>query len=67
MQKFFEKHIDSFEAKDAIKLIDKHVDKAKDLCSEYDMSYLNHLATAFEMINDYFLEKGLDVRTHKKA
>lgn len=67
MHKFFEKYISAFEAKDALKLIDKHVDKAKDLCSEHDPAYLDHLALAFDMIHDYFIEKGIDIRTQKRA
>lgn len=62
MQKFFEKYINTFEAKDAVKFIEKHVDKAKELCKEDDSKYLDHLAIAYNMIQDYFSEQGLDIR-----
>lgn len=67
LHRFFEKHIGTFDEKDAVKLIDKHVDKAKDLCSDYDKTYLKELALAAEMIEDLFQVKGLDHKTYLKT
>lgn len=66
MHKFFEKYISTLEPKDALKMILKKVHKAKELCSEYDDNYLKELASAHDMIEDYFQVKGMDVKTHNR-
>lgn len=67
MHEFIKKYATSFEPKEAIRLIHKKVEKAEELCKESDKKYLDHLATAHDMIIDYFLTKGVDIRTQERA
>lgn len=64
LTKFFEKYMTSFDSKDALKLIAKKVERAKELCHEKDERYIDELATVHHMIEDYFEAKGLDTKNY---
>lgn len=67
MVEFLKKYASSFEPKDIIKMVHRKIEKAEELCKEGDKEYLDHLATAHDMIDDYFLTKGVDIRTQLRA
>lgn len=67
MKKFLEKYIDYLEPKDAMKMISKRLHKAKELCEEHDEDYMRELATAYDMIEDYFDYKAVSLDGHKRA
>ena len=60
MKVFFQKHPFDLTELDAIKMIDKKVDLAVEKCERGDNSYLEDLAKAYEMIEDYFSELELN-------
>lgn len=63
MEKFFEKYIDEYDEYDAIKLIDKKVDKAKEKAKSGDPTYKHCLAEATEMLLDFFESMGVNYKT----
>jgi len=56
MKTFFQKHPAELDNLTAVSMIDKKVDSAIKKCKEGDESYLNDLAKAFEMLDDFFNE-----------
>jgi len=62
LTQFFVKHPMEFSVMTAVKLIDKHVDKAKDCLKDNKDSkeYLKYLKEAAVMITDLFAELGED-------
>jgi hypothetical protein len=60
MKAFFQKHPFDLTELDAVKMIDKKIESAVEKCEQDDKSHLEDLAKAYEMIEDYFSELGLN-------
>jgi len=60
MKVFFQKHPFDLTELDAVKMIDKKVDLAVKKCEKGDDSYMEDLAKAYEMIEDFFSEMNLN-------
>ena len=56
MRAFFQKHPAELDYSVAVSMIDKKVDHAVKKCKDGDESYINDLAKAYEMIDDFFNE-----------
>lgn len=60
MKAFFEKYPVELKESTAIKMIHKVVESAEQKCKAKDPSYMQELATAYEMIEMFFGEKGVN-------
>lgn len=58
MERFFARYAKELDSI-ALKMIDKDVDKAKELCRMGDRDYIKYLASAHNKISDYFEDKGI--------
>lgn len=56
MKIFFQKHPAELDSSTAVSMIHKRVDLAEKKCKQGDQEYLNDLAKAYEMIDDFFNE-----------
>lgn len=63
MKAFFLKHPIELDDLVAIKMIHKKIESAEHKCKKGDESYTTYLAKAYEMLEDYFNESGIDPST----
>lgn len=60
MKAFFDKHPMEFTEKVAIKMIHCAIEKAEKKCKKKDPTYVHDLVKAHGMLEDFFIEKGIN-------
>jgi hypothetical protein len=63
MEAFFKKYPLKFNDMTAIKMIHKKIEESQEKCKKKDPSYMNELAIAYSMLEDFFTEKEVDPST----
>ena len=64
MKTFFQKHPVELKESTAIKMIHKKIESAEEKCKAKDDTYVEELAKAYEMLEDFFNEKEINPATY---
>lgn len=60
MKAFFEKYPVELKESIALKMIRDKMESALEKCEQKDQDYIDDAAIAYQMLNDFFLEKNID-------
>jgi len=60
MKTFFEKYPVELKESTALKMIHDKIESAEEKCEKKNQDYIDDAAIAYQMLNDFFMEKNID-------